>query len=220
MGFFQADHLPEGKKLGDPNQQWIGLSKGRIVPEPASGQTVLVGNLVVSPHGYIVFREVRQSRGIEDSCVFVSDKPSVGHRIKSKVRCDLGVDSHGPSRVHERAPRARNANRAQRAPDMNLSITRCRRKHGIGKTDTLVLTDTFVSGEDECLIFPDWAPTGRPELIAMEGWQGRVKVVSRIQRLVAEEPESISVKRVGAGLRNGGYNRAGGASILGRVVAG
>src|SRR5882762_8192207 len=149
----------------------------------------------------IVFRQALDSRSVECPCVSVHT--GVGQGIKTEIRYNRLVDVRhrigirGSTDLSGSGKRLSLYNSDSRLP-IGIDPARRWRKHKIAERVALILTDSFIIGEEEGLIFYDGTSACRSELVAMEWWQSGVEVVSRIERFFADEPVSIPVELVSA----------------------
>ncbi len=105
------------------------------------------------------------------------------------------------------------------------------REHSAVLQQSLVLPQPFVAGKEEGLILPDRSANRPTKVIALQRrliacrtrkWksrrsaEGTIKVVARIQRLVAEVVERLAVEIVGARLRADVDDRTRASAILRR----
>src|SRR5258707_623557 len=159
--------------------------------------------MVVDPRSNIVFRQALDSRGVEVPRVSVADKTGVGQPIKSEVRKNRLVDVRhrvrirGSTWLSGSGKRISTHNSNRRLP-IGPDPARRRRRHQIAERVALVLSDSFVIGEDEGLILSDRTPAGGSKLVAMEWRQSSVEVVSCVKCFFADEPVGSSVELVAA----------------------
>src|ERR1700675_2521879 len=141
--------------------------------------------MVVGSDGHKIFRQALDSRSIEDTCVAVSYQATVRQRPKTQVGFDLRINRYWSGLA-----------RTVRLRTLRAGSDR-RRRHQIAERVALILADPFVIRENESLVFYNGDSAGDAELVAMEGRQSGVEIISRIQSSAAEKPVSIAMELVG-----------------------
>src|SRR5580704_2668136 len=78
-----------------------------------------------------------------------------------------------------------------------------------------ILTEPFIVDEEEGLILLDGTSRRSAKLITMKRWNGRVKVISRVETFVAQKPKGASMNRIRSRPGNRVDNPAGTPPVLG-----
>src|ERR1700704_2128432 len=110
--------------------------------------------MVIATDGHIVFRQALHARSVEDSYISISDKATVGQRIKAQKGHNLRINRY----------RGSSAGSVRRGTERTRASRRGRNL--IGESVAFILTDSLVIAENEGFPLSDRCSGGCSKLVA------------------------------------------------------